>query len=43
MGFTLDALIGEFILSDADIQIPERGKIYAFNEGNYNVRVRLGW
>jgi fructose-1,6-bisphosphatase I len=34
-GFTLDPLIGEFVLSHPDIKIPEKGKIYSFNEGNY--------
>lgn len=37
-GFTFDPLVGEFILSHPDIKVPEKGKIYAFNEGNYN-----GW
>jgi len=37
-GFTFDPLVGEFILSHPDIKIPQEGKIYAFNEGNYN-----GW
>lgn len=37
-GFTFDPLVGEFILSHPDIKIPEFGKIYSFNEGNYN-----GW
>lgn len=37
-GFTFDPLVGEFILSHPDIKIPETGKIYAFNEGNYQ-----GW
>lgn len=37
-GFTFDPLVGEFILSHPDIKIPEKGKIYAFNEGNYQ-----GW
>ncbi len=36
-GFTFDPLIGEFILSHPDIKIPEKGKIYAFNEGNYQL------
>lgn len=36
-GFTLDPLIGEFVLSHDRIQIPESGKIYSFNEGNYNL------
>lgn len=34
-GFTLDPSIGEFCLSHADIQIPETGKIYSVNQGNY--------
>lgn len=34
-GFTLDPSIGEFILSHEDIKIPEKGKIYSINEGNY--------
>ncbi|HEY5649701.1 MAG TPA: class 1 fructose-bisphosphatase, partial [Nitrospiria bacterium] len=33
-GFTLDATLGEFLLSDENIQIPKRGKIYSVNEGN---------
>lgn len=37
-GFTLDPLVGEYVLSHPDIKIPEVGKIYSFNEGNYN-----GW
>ncbi len=37
-GFTLDPLVGEYVLSHPDIKIPEEGKIYAFNEGNYQ-----GW
>ena len=36
-GFTLDPSIGEFLLSHADIRIPEAGKIYSVNEGNYGV------
>ena len=32
--FTLDRHIGEFVLTHADVQIPKRGKIYSFNEGN---------
>lgn len=35
-GFTLDPAIGEFFLSHGDIRIPERGKTYSVNEGNYN-------
>jgi fructose-1,6-bisphosphatase I len=34
-GFTLDPSIGEFCLSHADMKIPEDGKIYSINEGNY--------
>jgi fructose-1,6-bisphosphatase I len=34
--FTLDPSIGEFILSDDDIRIPEHGTIYSINEGSYN-------
>ncbi|PFH54357.1 hypothetical protein AMATHDRAFT_53289 [Amanita thiersii Skay4041] len=33
-GYTLDAALGEFILTHPNIQIPTRGKIYSFNEGN---------
>jgi fructose-1,6-bisphosphatase I len=33
-GFTLDPSVGEFFLSHVDIKIPNRGKIYAVNEGN---------
>ncbi|GFH16793.1 fructose-1,6-bisphosphatase [Haematococcus lacustris] len=36
-GFTLDPLIGEFVLTHRNIQIPEKGKIYSFNEGNYGL------
>jgi fructose-1,6-bisphosphatase I len=34
-GFTLDQNVGEFVLSHNDIKIPDAGKIYSFNEGNY--------
>lgn len=34
-GFTLDPSIGEYILSHPYMQIPETGKIYSINEGNY--------
>jgi fructose-1,6-bisphosphatase I len=34
-GFTLDPSIGEFCLSHPDIKIPEKGKIYSVNQGNY--------
>lgn len=42
-GFTFDQLVGEFILTHPDIKIPETGKIYSFNEGNYNVRAVAAW
>jgi len=32
-GFMLDPAIGEFILTDQNMQIPRRGKIYSINEG----------
>ncbi|XP_055807130.1 fructose-1,6-bisphosphatase, chloroplastic-like [Solanum dulcamara] len=35
--FTLDPMFGEFILTQESIQIPKAGKIYAFNEGNYQL------
>lgn len=34
-GFTLDPSVGEFLLSHENIRIPEKGKIYSVNEGNY--------
>jgi fructose-1,6-bisphosphatase I len=34
--FTLDPSIGEFILSDRGIQMPDHGPIYSINEGSYN-------
>ncbi|MFT5171307.1 MAG: fructose-1,6-bisphosphatase I, partial [Candidatus Marinamargulisbacteria bacterium] len=34
-GFTLDPSIGEFLLSHPQIKIPESGKTYSINEGNY--------
>lgn len=36
-GFTLDPLVGEFVLTHDNIKIPEVGKIYSFNEGNYGL------
>jgi fructose-1,6-bisphosphatase I len=33
-GFSLDPSVGEFILSNPNIRIPSRGKIYSTNEGN---------
>ncbi|MGK9368882.1 class 1 fructose-bisphosphatase [Melioribacter sp. Ez-97] len=35
-GFTLDPAFGEFLLSHDNIKIPDRGRIYSINEGNYN-------
>ena len=35
-GFTFDPSVGEFIMSHERIRVPERGKIYSFNEGNYD-------
>lgn len=32
-GFTYDPAIGEFILTDANMTIPDKGKIYSINEG----------
>jgi fructose-1,6-bisphosphatase I len=34
-GFTLDPSIGEFCLSHPQMKIPETGKLYSINEGNY--------
>ena len=34
-GFTLDSSIGVFCLSHPKMRIPETGKIYSINEGNY--------
>jgi fructose-1,6-bisphosphatase I len=33
--FTLDPSLGEFILSNENIQIPDHGPIYSVNEGNF--------
>lgn len=35
-GFTLDPDIGEYLLSHERIRTPDKGKVYAANEGNYN-------
>jgi len=35
VGFTLDPSIGEFFLSHRVIKMPEKGRIYTVNEGNY--------
>ena len=34
-GFTLDPSVGEFLESHHRIRIPEKGKIYSCNEGNF--------
>lgn len=34
--FTLDPSIGEYILTDKRIKIPDHGAIYSINEGSYN-------
>ncbi len=34
--FTLDPSIGEFILTERKVQMPECGTIYSINEGSYN-------
>ncbi|XRB03322.1 class 1 fructose-1,6-bisphosphatase [Pycnococcus provasolii] len=34
-GFVLDPSTDEFRLSHVDVKIPDSGKIYSFNEGNY--------
>jgi fructose-1,6-bisphosphatase I len=35
-GFTYDPTCGEFLLSHEDIRIPQKGKYYSVNEGNYH-------
>ena len=35
-GFTLEPSIGEYVLSNEDIRIPQKGKVYSVNEGNYH-------
>lgn len=47
-GFTYDPSVGEFLLSHDNITIPEHGKIYSANEGNYhkwseNMRRYIDW
>jgi fructose-1,6-bisphosphatase I len=34
-GFTLDPSVGMFLLSHPNIRLPNKGKIYSINEGNY--------
>eukprot|EP00244_Chara_vulgaris_P001326 TRINITY_DN1207_c0_g1_i3.p1 TRINITY_DN1207_c0_g1~~TRINITY_DN1207_c0_g1_i3.p1 ORF type:complete len:463 (-),score=84.56 TRINITY_DN1207_c0_g1_i3:190-1578(-) len=36
-GFTLDPAVGEFVLTHDGIQVPKKGQIYSFNEGNYEM------
>lgn len=36
IGFTMDASIGEYVLTRPSIRIPEQGKIYSMNEANFN-------
>lgn len=33
-GFTLDPAVGMFLLSHPDMKLPDKGKIYSFNESN---------
>ncbi len=40
-GFTYDPSIGSFCLSHENMRIPEQGKIYSINEGNY-IRFPIG-
>ncbi|XP_050509079.1 fructose-1,6-bisphosphatase 1 [Diabrotica virgifera virgifera] len=35
-GFMLDATIGEFVLTEHNMRIPKKGKIYSINEGYYH-------
>ena len=34
--FTLDPSVGEFLLSNENVRMPEKGRIYSVNDGNYN-------
>jgi fructose-1,6-bisphosphatase I len=34
-GFTYDPSIGEFVLTDSNMQVPDRGNIYSINEGYF--------
>jgi fructose-1,6-bisphosphatase I len=36
-GFTYDPTVGEFFLSHENIKIPDKGKTYSINEGNYSL------
>jgi fructose-1,6-bisphosphatase I len=33
--FILDPSLGEFILADEQVRIPDRGSVYSVNEGNF--------
>ncbi|CAN1802049.1 Fructose-1,6-bisphosphatase 1, chloroplastic [Linum perenne] len=35
--FNLDPMFGALVLTQENIQIPKAGKIYSFNEGNYQM------
>jgi fructose-1,6-bisphosphatase I len=35
-GFTYDPSIGEFVLTDVNLKIPDRGNIYSINEGYFH-------
>jgi fructose-1,6-bisphosphatase I len=35
-GFTLDPSVGEFLLSNENIRIPKKGRIYSLNQGNFS-------
>jgi fructose-1,6-bisphosphatase I len=35
-GFTLDPAVGEFFLSNPNIEVPVRGSCYSINEGNFS-------
>ena len=35
-GFTLEPMLGEFLLSHPNIQVPQRGNIFSTNMGNYH-------
>lgn len=42
-GFMLDPSLGEFILTDPDMRVKPRGKIYSINEGIYKILVEIGY
>lgn len=35
-GFTLDPLLGEWVLSHPNMQVPRRGQIYSVNDARYH-------